>query len=146
MSFADNRKARYEYHILTTYEGGLVLEGHEVKAIREGGAKLEGSYVQIQGGELKLIGCHIRPYSKTAHRELIVPDRTRTILVTKKELRELTQKTAEKGLTMVPLSFYPHGRRIKLSFAIAKGKQLHDKRDSIKKRDLDRSQRYYGDE
>lgn len=145
MIFAENRKARHEYHILKTFEGGLVLEGYEVKAIREGGAKLDGSYLKLLNGTLSLIGCHIRPYSKAAHRELITPDKTRTVLVHKKELHELAEKIAQKGLTLVPLSFYPLGRRIKVSFGLAKGKQTHDKRESIKKREFLRSVRH-GDE
>ena len=141
MLFTENRKARHEYQFLKTIEAGLVLEGHEVKAISEGGAKLDGSYLKILGGELKLVGSHIRPYSKAAHRETIDPNRTITVLVSKKELRELAEKSAEKGLTMVPISFYPVGRRIKLSFAIAKGKQAHDKRDALKQRDIERTVR-----
>ncbi len=141
--YAENRKARFEYEILETFEGGLVLSGAEVKAIREGGAKLEGSHIKVFGGRLALIGAHIRAYSKIATREGYEPDRTRTILVSKKELRLLTDKTLQKGLTLVPLSFYPVARRIKVSFALCRGKKAHDKRASLKKRDVERSIRRY---
>jgi SsrA-binding protein len=141
--YAENRKARFEYEILETYEGGLVLSGAEVKAIREGGAKLEGSHIKVFGGRLALIGAHIRAYSKIATREGYDPDRTRTILVSKKELRLLTDKTLQKGLTLVPLSFYPVARRIKVSFALCRGKKAHDKRASLKKRDVERSIRRF---
>jgi SsrA-binding protein len=141
--YAENRKARFEYEILETFEGGLVLSGAEVKAIREGGAKLEGSHLKVVGGRLALIGAHIRPYSKISTREGYDPDRTRTILVSKKELRQLTAKIQQKGLTLVPLSFYPVARRIKVSFALCRGKKAPDKRASLKKRDVERSIRRY---
>lgn len=141
--YAENRKARFEYEILETFEGGLVLSGSEVKAIREGGAKLTGSHVKVLGGRLVLIGAHIQPYSKIMTREGYDPERTRTVLVSKKELRQLTDKIQQKGLTLVPLSFYPVARRIKVSFALCRGKKAHDKRASLKKRDVERSIRRF---
>lgn len=141
--YAENRKARHDYHILETYEGGLVLSGAEVKAIREGGAKLDGAYVRFLGGRLALVGAHIRAYSKIANRETYDPDRTRTILVNKREMRQLAEKIAQKGLTLVPISFYPLARRVKVSFALCRGKHTHDKRASLKKRDVERSIRRY---
>jgi SsrA-binding protein len=134
--YAENRKARHDYELLETYEGGLVLSGAEVKAIREGGAKLDGAYVRFLGGRLVLLGAHIRAYSKISNRETYDPDRTRSILVNKRELRQLAGKIDQKGLTLVPISFYPSARRIKLSFALGRGKKAHDKRETLKKRDL----------
>jgi SsrA-binding protein len=141
--YAENRKARHTYQILETYEGGLVLTGAEVKAIREGGAKLDGAYVRFIGGRLALVGAHIRAYSKMTGRETYDPDRTRTILVNKREMRQLAGKLDQKGLTLVPISFYPLARRVKVSFALCRGKQTHDKRASLKKRDVERSIRRY---
>lgn len=141
MTFSENRKARHEYETLEKYEGGLELNGQEVKSIREGGAKIDGAYVKVVGGELWLLGAHIRPYSRAAldaHRD---PDRTRKILVRAKELRYLGGKTQEKGLTLVPFSLYSRGRQIKLSFGLCRGRKSHDKREKLKSRDLDRDVR-----
>jgi SsrA-binding protein len=139
--FAENRKARHEYEILEKFEGGLELLGSEVKAIREGGAKLDGAYVKLLKGQCWLMGAHIRPYSKASGSEEVDPDRTRRILVHKKELLDLYGKTQQKGLTLVPFSLYPSGRRIKLSFALCKGRKAHDKREKLKAQDLDRDVR-----
>lgn len=140
MLYADHRKARYHYEILETFEGGLVLTGPEVKAIREGGAKLEGSYIRFINGILTLVGAHIAPYSKDGQRADHQPERPRPILITSKERHYLATKSQVRGLTIVPLSLYPKARRIKVSFAICRGKQLHDKRETLKKRDLMREQ------
>jgi SsrA-binding protein len=119
------------------------FDGSEVKSVREGGAKLEGSYIKLMRGELWLVGAQIRPYSKMGKREEYDPERRRKILVTTKELRKLTAKLEQKGLTLVPISFYPLRRRIKVSFALGRGKKAHDKRDSIKERDRMRHARRY---
>ncbi len=140
-SYAENRKARHEYEILEREEGGLVLTGAEAKAVREGKAKLEGSFIKPMRGELWLIGCHIAPYSKVHTQEGYAADRSRKVLVHKKEWRYLAEKSQEKGLTLVPLSLYPLGRRIKVSFAVCRGKKTYDKRETLKKRDLERSLR-----
>ena len=137
-TFADNRKARHDYETLETFEGGLELLGQEVKSVREGGAKLAGSYVRIQKGELWLTGCRIAPYSKAGRLDTYDPERMRKILITKKEMQELVGKTAQKGLTLVPFSLYARGRHIKLSFGLARGRKAHDKRDVIKQRDVKR--------
>lgn len=142
-SFAENRKARFEYEILEKFEAGLVLSGQEVKSIRDGGAKLEGSYVQAFQGELWLIGSSISRYAKASRLAEYDPTRNRKLLVTKKELGYLTGKTQEKGLTLVPFSLYPSGRRIKLSFALCRGKKTHDKREKLKNRDIERSVERY---
>ena len=139
MTFAENRKARHEYETLESFEGGLVLQGQEVKSIREGGAKVDSAYVRILRGELWLVGAHIRPYSKSSKLLEYHPDRDRKILVRRKELEHLAGKTQEKGLTLVPFSLYPHGRQIKLSFGLCRGRKAHDKREKIKSRDLDRT-------
>lgn len=144
--YADNRKARHEYEILQKYEGGLVLEGSEVKSIREGGARLDGSYVRLMRGELYLVGAQIRPYSKIFGRETYDPERSRKVLVSTRELQALAPKLAQKGLTLVPLSLYPLGRRVKLAFALCRGKKAHDKRDSIKERELSRRLRRQDEE
>lgn len=136
--FAENRKARHTYETLETFEGGLVLTGQEVKAIREGGAKIDGAYLTLIRGELWLTGAHIRPYSRAHNAETIDATRIRKVLVHTKELMQLVKKTEEKGLTLVPFLLYAANRHIKLSFGICRGKKLHDKRESIKKRDLDR--------
>lgn len=139
--YADNRKARFHYEILETFEGGLALTGQEVKAIREGGGRLEGSYIRLLNGKLSLIGAHIAQYSKNGKSEDYDPEHPRTILVHAKELRYLATKIAVRGLTIVPLSFYPKARRIKVSFGLCRGKQLHDKRETLKKRALMRELR-----
>jgi SsrA-binding protein len=144
--YAENRKARHEYQILETFEGGLILTGAEVKSIREGGAKLDGAYVKPLVDRLALVGAHIRPYSKISSREGYDPDRTRTVLVSKKELRQIRAKIQQKGLTLVPISFYPVARRIKVSFALCRGKKTHDKRESLKERDVMRRVRRGSDE
>lgn len=139
--FVENRKARYDYEILEKFEGGLELTGQEVKAIREGGAKLDGAHLIVSRGELWLLGAHIRPYSKASKIEGYEPDRSRKILVHKKEQRYLMGKTQVKGLTLVPFSLYSSGRRIKLSFALCRGRKTHDQREKLKLRDLDREVR-----
>ncbi len=137
-NFTENRKARYEYEILETFEAGLVLTGQETKSIREGGAKLDGAYVTVTAGEMWLLGAHLRPYSRSARTEFYAADRSRKILVHAKELLYLAGKTQQKGLTLVPLALYPRGRKIKLSFALCRGRKAHDKREKLKQRDLER--------
>ena len=139
--YTENRKAHHTYSILEKFEGGLVLTGTEVKSIREGGAKLDGSYIQPLQGELWLIGAYIRPYSKQSPSSIFDADRRRKLLVHKKERRLLIGKIKQKGLTLVPFSFYPSGRRIKVSFALCRGKKTHDKREQLKERDIQRQMR-----
>lgn len=136
--FSENRKARYEYETLETYEGGLALDGQEVKSIREGGAKIDGAYVIISRGEMWLTGANIRPYARASKLLDYDAARNRKILVHKKELAYLAGKTQEKGLTLVPFSLYASGRQIKLSFGLCRGKKTHDKRESLKTRAVDR--------
>ena len=134
---ATNRKAFHEYHILETHEAGIQLMGSEVKSIREGNVSLKESYVLIRAGEAWLKGAHIASYSHTGieGHELI---RDRKLLLHKKEISRIGSKLAEKGLTAVPTKLYFKGGLIKLEVGLAKGKKLHDKRDSKKKRDIER--------
>lgn len=133
---ANNRKARHLYHILETVQAGLVLQGTEVKALREGKGSLVDSYAVIINGEAYLQGCHISEYSHAnidAH-----PTRRRIkLLLHKREIAKLAGKVSEKGLTLVPLKIYFDRGLAKADIALCRGKQLHDKRHDIKKRDQD---------
>lgn len=140
-NYAENRKARYDYETLESFEGGLVLTGQETKSVRGGHAKLQGSFLKLLGDELWLIGAHISPYTKASHLESYDPTQSRKVLVRRSELRYFTGKLHEKGLTLVPFSFYPKGRRIKVSFGLCRGKKTHDKRQTLKERDLERTTR-----
>jgi len=137
---ADNRKAFHDYHILETFEAGVALLGTEVKGIREGRANLRNSYAQVDRGEVWLHNVHINPYS---HRGYVDhdPRRKRRLLLHKYEIRKLIGKTVEKGLTLVPTRLYFKNGRVKVSIALAKGKQAHDKRDAIRQREVDRETR-----
>src|SRR5688500_10064436 len=137
---AENRKALHDYHILDTWEAGVALLGTEVKAIREGGVNLRDSYARLDKGEIWLLNVHISPYSHSgsaAHAER----RQRKLLLHREEIRKLTGKVAEKGLTLVPLRMYFKNGRVKLALALAKGKQAHDKRETIRRREVDRETR-----
>jgi SsrA-binding protein len=131
---ANNRKARHDYEILETYEAGLVLRGTEVKSLREGQVNFKDSYAAINGNEAWLIGCHIAPYhhGTDANHD---PDRSRKLLLHRREISRLLGKTAERGLTLIPLRLYFKEGRAKLEFGLARGKKLYDKRASIKERD-----------
>ncbi|MDR1510125.1 MAG: SsrA-binding protein SmpB [Synergistaceae bacterium] len=135
---ARNRAARHEYFILETLEAGVVLSGTEIKSVRAGAVNLRDGYARVDGGELWLYNVHISPYEKGTiyNRE---PMRPRKLLVHKKEILKLRMKTRDKGLTLIPLSLYlKDGKRAKIELALAKGKQTHDKRDSIAERDVER--------
>ena len=134
---ANNKKAFHEYHILETYEAGIQLKGSEVKSIREGKASLKESYVLIRKSEAWLKGAHIASYS---HMGFEGPPslRTRKLLLHKKEIKRISSKLAEKGLTAVPTKLYIKSGLIKLEFGLAKGKKLHDKRETKKNRDVER--------
>lgn len=137
-AFAENRKARMAYETLKDFEGGLVLSGAETKAVREGQAKLEGSYLKFRNGELFLTGAHIGAYSKMAKRDDYDPLRERKVLLHAKELQYLEAKAEEKGLTIVPFSLYSLGRRIKISFGLCRGRKAYDKKQKLKDRDIER--------
>jgi len=138
-----NKKARHDYAILETFEAGIALRGTEVKSLREGNANLRDSYAAVEAGEVVLHGLHISPYSHTSDRQLD-PVRDRKLLMNRAEIRKLIGKVKEKGLTLVALKLYFSPRGIvKVELGLAKGKKLHDKRDTIaereSRRDLDRA-------
>ncbi len=137
---AENRKAGFDYHLIETFEAGLVLVGTEVKAIREGVVNLRDSYVRIENGEAWLFKVHIGQYSHSGSSSHD-PGRKRKLLLNKHELRKLIGKTTEKGLTVVPVRMYFKNGRVKVAVSIAKGKKAHDKRETIKKREADRETR-----
>ncbi|MDR3666589.1 MAG: SsrA-binding protein SmpB [Ignavibacteriaceae bacterium] len=134
-----NRKARYEYEILQVYEAGIVLQGTEVKALREGKANLVDSYGLLQNNEIWLIGAHISEYTQ-GNINNHDPIRTRKLLMNRSEIRKLIGKVKEKGLTLVPLRIYFKKGKVKIEIALAKGKKVHDKRETIAKRDFNRDQ------
>jgi SsrA-binding protein len=137
---ADNRKARHDYHIVETWEAGVALLGTEVKAIREGRVNLRDSYARADGGEIWMMNVHISSYSHRGyadHAEM----RQRKLLMHAHEIRKLIGKTAEKGLTLVPLELYFKKGRVKVLLALAKGKQAHDKRETLRRREVDRETR-----
>ena len=139
-----NRKARHEFEILEELEAGLVLVGAEVKSLRDGKASFTDAFARVEGGELWLHNLHITPY---AYANIEPPDplRPRKLLVKRQELRRLSTKVAEKGLTLVPLEIYFTRGLAKVKLAVAKRKQLHDKRESLKRnamqREVDRAVR-----
>jgi SsrA-binding protein len=137
---ADNRKARHDYHILETYEAGVALLGTEVKAIREGRVNLRDSYARTDGGEVWMVNVHISPYSHRGYADH-AETRQRKLLMHRHEIRKLIGRTAEKGLTLVPLQMYFKNGRIKVLVGLARGKQAHDKRETIRRREVDRETR-----
>lgn len=132
---ANNRKARHEYFIIDSLETGIVLYGTEIKSIRVGQVSLKDGFAKVENGELWMYNVHIAPYDKgTIYNK--DPLRPRKLLVHKQEIHKLFEKTREKGLTLIPLKMYlKEGRLAKIELGIAKGKQLHDKRDSAAERD-----------
>lgn len=132
-----NRRVAYEYQILDKFETGIVLAGPEVKSVRQGHLKLEEAFVRIKDGQAWLINAHIHPFAFADNRDFD-PRRSRKLLLHKNELLKLEQKIREKNLTLVPLSCYIKHNRLKLEIALAKGKKRYEKREAIKKRDLER--------
>ncbi len=141
---AQNRKARHNYFIEDSYEAGMVLKGTEVKALREGKVNLKDGYARIKGGELFLMDVHISPYS-FGNRLNHDPLRPRKLLMHGGEIHRLMGKVKEKGFSLIPLSIYFSHGRAKVSLALAKGKKLYDKRETLKRRamekEVERSQR-----
>ncbi len=135
--FAENRKARHDYTILETLECGIQLTGTEVKSVRHGSVSLAGSYAAVLGGELWLVGADISAYT-FGNRFNHDPKRNRKLLVHAKEVLDLKMKTEAKGLTLIPLKLYLHHGRIKVALGVCRGKALHDKRESLKKKALTR--------
>lgn len=132
-----NRRARHEYHILDTFECGVVLAGHEVKSIREGRVNIQDAYGAIEKNEAFVENMHIAPYSH-GDRRFIDPLRTRKLLLRRKEIDYLAGKVRERGLTLVPLALYFKGPRVKIEMGLARGKKLYDKRHEIAERDARR--------
>jgi len=132
-----NRKAWHEYHILDKYEGGIVLYGSEVKAIREGKANIKEAYVRFVENELFVIGMHIGKYSNEGY-STHAPVRDRKLLLHKKELLNLRKMVDEKGKTLIPLSMYLKGGRVKVEFGLAQGKKMWDKRKTKMEKDVKR--------
>ena len=138
MSLIDNKRATFDYQILETLEAGLVLHGFEVKSLRQGLGSLKGARVVARGGEAYLVGATIPPFQIANAPKSYDPERSRTLLLSQKQILHIANAENEKGLTIIPLSVYNKGRNLKLEIAIAKGKKKADKRESIKKRDTER--------
>lgn len=139
-NITENRQARHNYHILEQWEAGLVLAGGEVKSLRAGQAQLKDSYGLLKDGELFLLNCHISPYSNAGY-TLLDPDRTRKLLLHRAELARLEGKVREKGLTLIPLRLYWKSGKVKCELALAKGKQLYDKRETERRREAEATAR-----
>jgi len=134
---ARNRKARHEYEVLDTYEAGIELKGPEVKSLRAGGVAFQDAHARIEGGQVWLHNLHISPYEQ-ANRNNVDPLRARRLLLNRAEIRKLASSTDEKGLTLVPLEIYFFRGLAKLQLAVARGKKLHDKRETLKRKQQDR--------
>ena len=139
-NIAENRKAFHDFHLLETFEAGLVLLGTEVKAIREGRVNLRDSFARVEDGEVFVYNVHISPYSHRGYADH-EPLRRRKLLLHRDEIRKLIGKTVEKGMTLVPVRFYFKNGRVKVAVSLAKGKKEYDKRETIKRREADRETR-----
>jgi SsrA-binding protein len=138
---AHNRKASFNYDLLETFEAGIALQGSEVKSIRDGRISLKESYAEVKNGEVFLISAHIRPY-EAANRFNHDPRRDRKLLLHRREIKRLTGKIKEKGLTLVPTKVLLNDQgRVKVEIALAKGKKTYQKREAIKARDVERELR-----
>jgi SsrA-binding protein len=137
---ADNRKAAYDYQFIETFEAGVALLGTEVKSIREGGANLRDSFARIEGGEVWVYNIHINPYRNRGYSDPD-PTRKRKLLLHRQEIRKLIGKTVEKGMTLVAVRMYFKNGRVKVAVSLAKGKKEYDKRETIKRREVDRETR-----
>ena len=140
-TFAVNKRAKFDYDLQETIEAGLVLTGAEVKSVKLGHIQLKGAFLDIKKGELWLKNAHISKYGPAGVQEGYVPDKSRKVLVHKRQLKRLIGKKKAEGLTLVPVRVYNKGNFVKLEFAVAKGKKQHEKRETIKKRDIDRQLR-----
>ncbi len=138
MALIEHKKARQNYEVLEEFEAGLELLGTEVKSLRAGQGKLEGSHVIVRGGEAYVVGMHIPPYQPLNTAKDYDPDRSRRLLLSKKELIQLGDYESQKGLTIVPLRVYNKGKNLKLAVAAAKGRKSYDKRAVLKERDTKR--------
>ena len=139
-SVARNPKATHDYHILETFEAGVVLQGTEVKAIREGRVNLRDSFARVEGDEIWVYNIHISPYTHRGYADH-EPLRRRKLLLHRDEIRKLIGKTIERGMTLVPVRLYFKKGRVKVALSLAKGKKDYDKRETIKRREVDRETR-----
>ena len=139
-SIAENRKAFHDFHLLESFEAGLVLLGTEVKAIREGRVNLRDSFARVEDGEIYLYNVNISPYSHRGYADH-EPLRRRKLLLHRDEIRKLIGKTVEKGMTLIPVRLYFKNGRVKVAVSLAKGKKDYDKRETIKRREVDRETR-----
>ncbi|MEK9151830.1 MAG: SsrA-binding protein SmpB [Patescibacteria group bacterium] len=140
-TLAVNKRATGDYEILEKIEAGLKLLGHEVKTVRAGSMSLRGAYVSVAGSGIWLVGAHIPRYKPAGPTPGYDPERSRKLLLHKREIQRLSGQVLQKGLTLVPLSVYTRGSHIKLEFGLARGKKQFEKREQIRKRDLDRDVR-----
>lgn len=138
---AKNKKARFDYHILDTFEAGIVLKGYEVKSIRQGKVSLSDAFAQVVGGEVYLFNMHISPYEKAA--DILDSKRDRKLLLSKNEIRKIEGKLKNEGLTLVPLELYFKKNLVKVSLAVVKGKKKYEKRDKIIKKEQKREIKKY---
>lgn len=136
-----NKRALYDYEILETWTAGLILTGAEVKSARQGEVSLKGAYVTFQGGEAWVIGAHISPYKKAGLIKNYEPTQRRKLLLRQTELERIFGLKTQKGLTVVPLKLYTKNHRIKLEIGLGRGRKKADKREVIKKRDIEREMR-----
>lgn len=141
MAFITNKKAHFDFEILEKFVGGIELLGSEVKIIRKAQGSLLGSYIVVRGGEAFLVGADIPPYQASNTPDDYDRVRPRRLLLTKKEIKTLSDAESKKGTTIIPISFFEKGSKIKLELGIARGKKKFDKRETIKKRDSDREVR-----
>jgi SsrA-binding protein len=138
VNLLEHKKARLDYEVLEELEAGLQLLGHEVKSLRARHGKLEGSHVVVRGGEAYIVGMSIPPYQAANTPKEYEPERTRKLLINKKEMAQLSDAEGQKGLTIVPLAVYNKGSKLKVRIAIARGRKKYDKRDVLKERDTKR--------
>ncbi|MBI5077750.1 MAG: SsrA-binding protein SmpB [Candidatus Yonathbacteria bacterium] len=138
MALVQNKKIHFNYEILERYDAGVELSGGEVKSLRAGRGSLEGSHVTVRGGEAFLIGATIQPYQANNAPKGYDATRNRRLLLTKDEIAELSAQESKKGLTIVPVSVYSKGHKLKVEVAVVRGKKTHDKRETLKKREAER--------
>lgn len=135
---AQNRKARHDYDVLDTFECGIALQGSEVKSLRDGKVQLRDAYARAEGGEVWLYGVHVAPYAQATGFGAHEPDRRRKLLLHRREIDELDERTKQESLTLVPLSIYFKEGRAKVELALARGRKTYDKRHAIAERDAAR--------
>ena len=141
MEAINNKRAYFDYEFLESFEAGMVLMGQEVKSIKSGKMSLAGSYVVLKGGEVYLMNANIAPYQPQNAPQDYVPTRSRKLLLKKKEIKYLFGKSQEKGLTLIPLRVYSNKGKLKLEFAVSRGRKKADKKELIKKREAEKEMR-----